>query len=259
MARFKLIVEFEGAPYKGWQINKGEITVQGKILEACEKVFGSPHIELYGAGRTDAGVHALGQVAHLDVDTTLTPEQIKNKLQEELPSSIEILSVESIHDKFHARHHATARSYVYLISKRKSAFFKKNVWWVKENLDLEKMNEAAKQFIGLHDFASFGRKVTKDESTKVEIQHISIFSKENTILFHIVGSHFLWNQIRRMVGVLVEIGKSNMEPIEIESFLKEKSERPSQLTAPAAGLYLERVYYNNEPISKKPTWPIIVH
>lgn len=259
MSRYKLTIEYEGTPYKGWQINKGETTIQGKILEVCEKVFKTQTIELYGAGRTDAGVHAIGQVAHLDVVTNLKPLQIQHALNDELPASINIISVEPIHNRFHARHHATARSYVYVISRRRSAFFKKNMWWIKDTLNAEAMNKASKQFLGLKDFSSFGRKTQKDESTKVEIQHIEIHQKENTILIHIVGSHFLWNQVRRMVGVLVEVGRGKMTQEHIRQFLKEENERPSQLTAPPSGLYLEHVYYDDEPIKLMPIWPIVVH
>lgn len=239
-------------------MNKGEITVQGKLLEAAEKVFGSNKIELYGAGRTDAGVHAIGQVAHLDVDTTLKPMVVKMKLNDELPQSINILNVESANPRFHARHQATSRSYVYVISRRRSALFKRNVWWIKDSLNVETMRKASRLFLGLHDYGSFGRVTKKEESTKVEIQHVGIYEQGNTILIHIVGSHFLWNQVRRMVGVLVEVGRGNMTSKHIVQFLDEVSERPSQLTAPPSGLYLEHVYYNDEPYSTHPEWPVVV-
>lgn len=258
MARFKLTIEYDGSTYKGWQVNKGELTIQGKLLEICLTLFETSAIEIYGAGRTDAGVHAIGQVAHLDVETKLSPTQILNKLNEKLPSTIQIINIESVDSRFHARHHAKARSYVYIISQRKSAFFKKNVWWTKEKLDCNAMQKASNLFIGLQDFSSFGRLLRKDESPKVEIQHISIQQKGDTIMIHIIGSHFLWNQVRRMVGVLVEVGKGNMNESHISQFMNSVSERPSQLTAPPSGLYLEHVYYENEDICYEPNWPIIV-
>lgn len=258
MSRFKLTIEYEGTAYKGWQMNKGETTIQGKLLETCENVFGTSKIELYGAGRTDAGVHATGQVAHLDVDTSLKPLQIQHKLNDLLPASINILNVEQALPRFHARHNATARSYVYVISQRRSAFFKKNVWWIKDKLDVESMRKASKLFVGLKDFRSFGRSSKPDESTKVEIQHIGIHVQGNTILVHIIGSHFLWNQVRRMIGVLVEVGRGKMNNAHVSQFMNEESERPSQLTAPPSGLYLDRVYYNDENPSIHPVFPIVV-
>jgi tRNA pseudouridine38-40 synthase len=256
MARFKLTIEYDGTAFKGWQINKGETTIQGKLIEVCEKVFETQKLELYGAGRTDAGVHAIGQVAHLEVDTNLKPLQIQYKINDILPATINILNVEMVNLRFHARHHATARSYVYIISQRRSALFKKNVWWIKDNIDIEAMRKASKPFIGLHDFQSFGRSTKQDESTKVEIQHIGVHQQGSAIIIHIIGSHFLWNQVRRMVGVLVEIGRGKMNISHITEFLKTKSERPSQLTAPPSGLYLEKVYYDNEIPLKQPNCPI---
>jgi len=258
MARFKLTIEYEGTPYKGWQVNKGEITVQGKLMEVCSSIFETDIFEIYGAGRTDAGVHAIGQVAHLDVVTSLKPIQILHKLNDKLPATINVLSVESVNPRFHARHHAEARSYVYVISRRRSALFKRNVWWIKDQLNCEAMQKASKLFLGLHDFRSFGRVMRKDESTKVEIKHIGIHEQYETILIHIVGSHFLWNQVRRMVGVLVEVGRGNMNESHIEQFMKENSDRPSQLTAPPSGLYLEHVYYEGEKVSLIPHWPVVI-
>jgi tRNA pseudouridine38-40 synthase len=258
MARFKLTIEFDGTAYKGWQMNKGETTIQGKLIETCENVFGTQKLELYGAGRTDAGVHATGQVAHLDVDTNLKPLQIQHKINDLLPSTINILKVEVVNARFHARHHATARSYVYVISQRRSALFKKNVWWIKDNLDVEAIRKASKAFLGLQDFRSFGRSTKQDESTKVEIQHIGIHQQGSAIVIHIIGSHFLWNQVRRMVGVLVEVGRGKMTIADIKTFLKSESERPSQLTAPPSGLYLNHVYYDNEIPSILPTFPVSI-
>jgi len=258
MARFKLTIEYDGTAYKGWQMNKGEITLQGKLIETCENVFGTQKLELYGAGRTDAGVHATGQVAHLDVETNLKPLQIQHKINDLLPSTINVLKVEIANSRFHARHHATARSYVYVISQRRSALFKKNVWWIKDNLDVEAIRKASKVFLGLQDFRSFGRSTKQDESTKVEIQHIAVHQQGSAIVVHIIGSHFLWNQVRRMVGVLVEVGRGKMTIADIKTFLKSESERPSQLTAPPSGLYLNKVYYDNEVPSINPTFPVSI-
>ena len=130
MARFRLRIEYEGSRYHGWQFNPGVKTIQGELLHACQPLFNTKKIELYGAGRTDAGVHALGQVAHLDVPTQMHPETIRDRLNAVLPYDIHILDAVSCDPRFHARHSAVARSYIYVISRRRSAFGKRYVWWV---------------------------------------------------------------------------------------------------------------------------------
>jgi len=126
------------------------------MLTACQQLFNTQKIELYGAGRTDAGVHALGQVAHLDVPTQMHAETLAVRINEILPYDIHVLSVEKCDAGFHARYSAVARSYVYIISRRRSAFGKRYVWWVKEELSINNMKETATLFKGFHDFSSFG-------------------------------------------------------------------------------------------------------
>ena len=155
MARFKLTIEYEGTRFSGWQVQKNARTVQGEINDAIGKVFGTHGFEFYGSGRTDAGVHALQQVAHLDIKTVLAPEIIRMKLNDELPADINIIEVEKATNDFHARHDAMARSYLYQISRRRTAFGKRYVWWVKDPLDIVKMRQTAEMFIGLKDFQSF--------------------------------------------------------------------------------------------------------
>ena len=139
MARFKLYIEYEGTRYSGWQVQKNVRTVQGKLLEAADKIFKSENVDIQGSGRTDAGVHALCQVAHLEAKSVLAPEIIRMKFNDELPSDINILEVEKIHSKFHARHDAVSRSYLYQISTRRTAFGKNYVWWIKDKLNFTKI------------------------------------------------------------------------------------------------------------------------
>jgi len=259
LARFKLTIEYDGSAYKGWQKNSGQLTIQGKIIETCEAVFNTDQIELIGAGRTDAGVHALGQTAHLEVDTAFTAAQVLEKINDKLPSNVHILTAETCDSRFHARHHAEVRSYLYLITLRRSAFFKKNTWWVKDPINLEAIQKASLLFPGFHDFASFGRIRKKEESTQVKIEHIGVHKKDQIIGIHITGSHFLWHQVRRMTGVLVEIGKGNLRPEKITEFFNTTSDIPAKYTAPASGLYLEHVYYKGEPVNLKPKWPVLVY
>ncbi|MCX7797041.1 MAG: tRNA pseudouridine(38-40) synthase TruA [Melioribacter sp.] len=250
MARFKLFIEYEGTRYSGWQIQKNANTIQGKLFEAAEKIFSNEKFDIQGSSRTDAGVHALCQVAHLDVKTTLTPEIIKIKFNDELPSDINILEVIKTDTSFHARYKAKARSYIYQISKRRTAFGKSFVWWIKDNLDFKKMKNASKLFIGMHDFKSFAEKDNQEKSTKVMIESIQMKEIENMILIRIVGSHFLWKQVRRMVGVLVEIGRGKLNENDLKYFLENESKEPAKYTAPPSGLFLEKVLYENDKIDE---------
>jgi tRNA pseudouridine38-40 synthase len=251
MSRFKLTLEYDGTRYSGWQMQKGGRSIQGEILDACRELFNSEALELYGAGRTDGGVHALGQVAHLDVATELQPLKIKYGINDRLPPDICILNVEPVSGNFHARHDAVARSYIYQISRRRTALSKKYVWWIKDPLSSEAMNEAAFKFSGLMDFRNFTDEAQEQGSTKTRIIHSGAADFGDIIVFHVVGSHFLWKQVRRMTGVLVEVGRGNISPADIPSFFSDKTDIPAKLTAPPSGLFLEKVYYNKEDISFK--------
>jgi len=246
MSRFKLYIEYEGTRYSGWQIQKQSKTVQGKLYEIAERIFKGERLEIYGSGRTDAGVHALCQVAHLEAKTMFAPEIIRMKFNDELPSDINIIEVEKANPKFHARHDAKSRSYIYQISRRRTAFGKPFVWWIKDDLNFEKMNNASKLFVGMHDYRSFSDKDDEEKSTKVLIEKIQMKEDSNLILIRIIGSHFLWKQVRRMIGVLVEIGRGKLTEKDLKYFLEHNSPTPAQLTAPPSGLFLERVIYEGE-------------
>ncbi len=249
MSRFKLTIEYDGTRYSGWQMQKGGKSIQGELIDACRDLFGAGNIDLYGAGRTDSGVHAIGQVAHLEADTDLPPLRIRYGINDRLPPDICILNVENADPGFHARHDAIARSYIYQISRRRTAFGKKHVWWIKDQLDINKMNEAARHFVGLKNFKSFTDENQEQSSTKVEIKYAVVKEFGDLLVFHVIGSHFLWKQVRRMTGVIVEAGRGKLKPSEVVSFFRNKSDIPAKLTAPPSGLFLERVYYKNDVIS----------
>ena len=249
MSRFKITLEYEGTRYIGWQMQRGGKTIQGELLDASKELFGAEEVEIYGAGRTDGGVHALKQIAHLDAETALDPLRIKYGLNDRLPPDISVINVEMASPKFHARYDATARSYIYQISRRRTAFGKKFVWWIKDNLDINLMNEAAALYTGLKDYKYFSDEDQEQLSTMVEIKHASVNDFGDMIIFHVVGSHFIWKQVRRMTGVLIEAGRGKLSAEEIATFFKHRSDVPSKLTAPPSGLFLERVYYKNEEIN----------
>lgn len=242
--RFKLYIEYEGTRYSGWQLQNNARTIQGKLIEAAKKIFGDNFFDLQGSGRTDSGVHALEQVAHIDLNTTIAPEIIKMKLNDQLPGDINILKVEKSDLSFHSRHSAKYRVYLYQIAKRRTAFAKNLVWWVKDNLDFQSIKNASGKFVGMHDFISFADNDSEDKSTKVLIDKIEVKQIDNFILIRIIGSHFLWKMVRRIVGVLVEVGRNRKSIKDIEYYLTNYSDEPKKFTAPPSGLFLEKVVYS---------------
>ena len=244
MARFKLTLEYDGARYAGWQFQRNERSIQGELLEAAFKIFETQDVEIYGAGRTDAGVHARGQVAHLEAPVErMAPDQLLIRFNELLTHDINILRIEKAPPRFHARHDARSRSYVYQISKRRDAFAKKYVWWVRDRLDVKAMAAAAARLEGFHDFASFGDVEKEGQSTMVEMTRVEVREDADRIYIHLTGSHFLWKMVRRIVGVLVEVGRGRMSGQTVEDFLENPSREPARLTAPPSGLFLEQISY----------------
>jgi tRNA pseudouridine38-40 synthase len=250
-SRFKLSIEYEGTRYSGWQKQENAKTVQGLIIQAAKEIFGNDFLDLQGSGRTDSGVHAICQIAHLDVKTVLAPEIIRLKLNDLLPHDINILEVEKANQNFHARHDAKSRCYLYQISRRRTAFGKNYVWWIKDKLDFKKMESASKHFIGMNNFASFSDDNPEDKSTKVLIDDIQLKEVRDLILIRIIGSHFIWKMVRRIVGILVEVGRGRKSEEDIIIYLNNNFNEPAKFTAPPSGLFLEKVTYENETISKE--------
>ena len=246
MPRFKVYIEYEGTRYSGWQIQKNARTVQGEIMAAMASVFQTRKFEFYGSGRTDAGVHALMQVAHLDVDTMLGPEIIRMKVNDGLPADINILEIEKASPQFHARHDTISRSYVYQIARRRTAFGKRFVWWIKDPLQVEKMRKAAALFVGMKNLASFTEDDPDEKSTKVLIDKIEIGEEGALLLIFVEGSHFLWKLVRRIVGVLTEVGRGNIGIEDVERYINTPSDEPARTTAPPSGLFLHSVIYQGD-------------
>jgi tRNA pseudouridine38-40 synthase len=249
MITFKILLEYDGTRYSGWQEQKNARTVMGELRKAAREVFGGD-VEMQGAGRTDAGVHALGQVMHLKVASKVKDgtHVIQRKLNDLLPADIVILDIQQTDRKFHARHDARSRVYVYQISRRKQAFTKRHVWWVKENLDLRRMNEAVSLLAGRHDFICFraADPARPDESTIVEVERAEIETEEDIIQIRIEASHFLWRMVRRVIGALVKVGRGEITLDQFHSLIEAKCSKNLDVaawTAPASGLFLEEINY----------------
>lgn len=246
--KLKLFIEYDGTGYSGWQKQKNAKTIQGALIKAVESAFAKSKgsnklIDLQGSGRTDSGVHAIEQISHLECETMIAPHILRMKINDELPSDINILEIEKAAGNFHARHSAVSRQYLYRISRRRSAFEKRYIWWIKDDLNLKSMQEVMNLFPGMHDFKSFSDPDKENKSTKVLVESIDISEEDDLILIRIRASHFLWKMVRRIVGTLAEAGRNNLGKKEVSGFLKNYSEIPARLTAPPSGLFLEKVYY----------------
>lgn len=258
MKTYRITLEYDGSKYRGWAEQRNARTVQGELRQALGEFFASP-IDLQGAGRTDAGVHALGQVAHIRVDSRVRrhPDAILRAVNQALPAEIVILDLAEVPNEFHARHDARARTYVYRISARKNAFAKKYVWWIKDPLDIPAMSRAAKMLVGRHDFNCFRAPdpTRPDESTIVVVESAEIDFNGDLITFRIEASHFLWRMVRRIVGVLVKLGAHEITINDFEQLLSARRHPDLDVaawTAPAAGLFLESVRYadSTQPFSR---------
>lgn len=246
---WKLTLEYDGTKYSGWQEQKNARSVLGMLRQAAEDYFGEA-VDLQGAGRTDAGVHAAAQVAHLRVRSRkkFQPKLVRYGLNDRLPADIAVLSVDEAHDSFHARHDAIARQYVYRISSRKTAFHKRFVWWVKENLDVTLMTHACELLIGRHDFQCFraADPSGKEESSVVVVEEATLAVEDHLLIFRIRASHFVWRMVRRIVGVLVRLGAGEITLGDFQQLLEGKCSKRLDVaawTAPASGLMLEKVVY----------------
>jgi tRNA pseudouridine38-40 synthase len=248
MPTYKLTIEYEGTRYSGWQVqsNTGR-TIQGKLITAAREEW--PEADLGGAGRTDAGVHASGQVAHLRLKRRVPPELLPRSMNDRLPSDIHILRAEEAADSFHARHDALSRIYLYQVSKRRTAFAKPFVWWIRDDLNVQAMRTAAAALAGRHDFALLADRRAAGESTLVEVEEVSLGTEGELILLRIRASHFLWKMVRKVVAMLVEVGRENLSVGEVERLIGGRGE-PFQPTAPPSGLFLEAVTYEGETFER---------
>lgn len=252
MPTYRLTVEYEGTRYRGWQEQKNARTVAGELRKAIEAAVGE-RVELGGSGRTDAGVHAIGQVAHLKTRRHVRAAELARAVEETLPADIHLREVAPALERFHARHAATSRSYVYQISRRRTALAKRFVWWVRRPLDVARMRAAAERIVGRHDFARFCEKPEEQSSTIVVVERCEIATAGELVLVRIVASHFLWKLVRRLVGAFVEVGAGALSVAAFEELLAAAATAPTATafepaasTAPPSGLFLEHVAYPGE-------------
>lgn len=242
MPRYKLTIEFDGTQFSGWQIQPEARTVEEEIEKAFSQILQQP-IDLIGQGRTDAGVHAKGQVAHVDLPDSVQPEKLIFGVNGLVGEEVEIHSIEKVHADFHARFDATSREYEYSILKRKSPLKRNTSWSIGGDLDISKMKDCAKLLSGEFDFKGFSKFSEDNYTTLCAIIHSEIEERGEEIIFRIRSNRFLRNMVRRLIGTMVEVGLGKMSLEEFKEILENSSSGKRTFTAPARGLVLTKVFY----------------
>lgn len=245
MYNYKLTIQYDGTRYKGWQrLGKGEQTIQAKLEKALSQMAGES-IEIIGASRTDAGVHALGQIANFKIEQKLEETKVYKFLNHYLPPDISILDVEQVHESFHARFHAKEKVYLYKIWNETYShpFMRKYSMHVQKKLDMVKMQTAARYFIGKHDFTAYSNAKSNKKKTVREIYSIDMEEKEGFLFIRVRGNGFLYNMVRKMVGTWIEVGLHEKTAEEIPEIIRSKERSRTGRMAEACGLYLEQIHY----------------
>ena len=245
MHKYKLIIEYDGNNFVGWQRQENGISIQSSIEKAIKKLS-NEDITLIGAGRTDSGVHAKGQVAHFELVNKFPLDKIRDGINQHLrPLPISILFAEHANNDFHARFSAKQRVYEYRIINRRSplTFQKNQAWVIHKGLNIGKIREAAPFFEGKHDFNSFRSIDCQSSSSIKTIDYCSVTNDQNSIGIQVAAKSFLHSQVRIISGTLVDVGKGKIEPSDIKKIIEIKNRDKAGVTAPAHGLYLKEVIY----------------
>lgn len=245
MKNYKILIQYDGTRYKGWQSQKStDATIQGKI-EAVLSKFAGTEVEIIGSGRTDAGVHAREQVANFHMEEKWEKEEIFSYLNHYLPEDIAVLRIEEVDERFHSRYHAVEKTYVYRIhnSEIPNVFERKYVYQYPEKLNMARMQKAAMYLTGTHDFTSFcGNKKMKKSAVRT-IYDIRMEQIGEEIRISYCGNGFLQNMVRILTGTLIEVGSYRLEPEDVKKILEAKDREQAGYTAPASGLILWKVQY----------------
>lgn len=244
MPTIKLILEYDGSAYAGWQRQPDQPTIQDSIETAIRGVT-QQTVPVIGAGRTDAGVHALGQVASFHIDRIMTPRQWTRALNAHLPDTIAVQSAALMPDTFHARYSAKGKLYTYRLLNRepRPALDRQYCWHIYKPLNDAAMNHAAMALVGTHDFSSFQTQPTDNEDPVCHLKHLTVFRQGNTLRIEAYADRFLKQMVRSIVGTLVEVGLGKRNPDELHTILNARNRSAAGKTAPPHGLFLMRVDY----------------
>lgn len=245
MNNYRLTIQYDGGRYKGWQrLGNGENTIQAKIENVLTEMVGRK-TEIIGCSRTDAGVHALAQIANFKISANLTESEIKNYLNKYLPTDISIKDVTLVPDSFHARYNAKDKIYLYKIWNEEytNPFMRKYSMHVEKSLDIKKMKKASQYFIGEHDFTAFSNAKSKKKTMMREIYSIDIEENDGFIQIRVRGNGFLYNMVRKIVGTLIDIGLSETDGENVPIIINSKERNQTGCIADACGLYLEKIEF----------------
>jgi len=244
----KLTISYDGTGFAGWQVQPGARTVQGVLEDAFSKLEGTP-VGVHGAGRTDSGVHALGQVAHVETGLLLSSDRVAGALNARLPDDVRIRSVEDAPAGFNARFSATRRSYAYVMAVEESPLWRNRRWVVGRRLDMEAMRAAAETLVGEHDFSSFCLTGSAPAHHRCRLDSISLeWHPElgGMMILRLDANRFLRGMVRSIVGTLADVGRGRTSVTEFRNILEARDRSEAGATAPACGLYLEKVEYSGE-------------
>ncbi|WP_462412580.1 tRNA pseudouridine(38-40) synthase TruA [Neobacillus sp. Marseille-QA0830] len=245
MQRYKGIITYDGTRFSGYQVQPNQRTVQAELENVLSKIHKGHEVKVSASGRTDAGVHAKGQVIHFDSPLSIPPEKWAAAMNSLLPDDLSVLSVEVAAPSFHARFDAVGKEYRYmlLLSGKRDPFLRNYAYLYRYPLDLQAMKQAAGHFLGTYDFTSFCSAKTEVEDKIRTIETIDFSLDGEMLTLRFVGNGFLYNMVRILVGTLLEVGAGERKPSDIPSILEKKDRRFAGKTAPAHGLYLWRVFY----------------
>jgi tRNA pseudouridine38-40 synthase len=242
LKNYKLIIQYDGTNYSGWQIQKNSESIQQSITEAIEVLL-KEKINLIGSGRTDSGVHAIGQAANFRTETEIDIYRFKHSLNSILPSDIVVSAVEEVDQEFHARFDAKKRTYLYLITQRRSPFYKNYSYFYPRKIDLEKLNSLSKLFLSERDFTSFSKKNSDIENKNCTIYKAFWRNKGQVILFSIQASRYLHGMVRTIVGTLLNAQEKDNPENFIQEIFNSQNREEAFESVPAKGLFLYKVEY----------------
>lgn len=244
MRNIKLVIEYDGKNFNGWQKQPNKLNIQGEIEKAIGEITGE-EIELIASGRTDAGVHSLGQVANFKTNSKIDIEKFPYAINSKLKKSIVIKSAEEVPERFHSRYSVHSKTYRYTINNSKfgTALYRDMEYHFPIKLDENKMQEAAKYFEGEHDFKAFKASGTSSKSSVRIIYKAVVKRQDDRVIIELTGNGFLYNMVRIIAGTLVDVGIGKIEPEEIKNIIEEKDRKKAGKTLPARGLCLLEVQY----------------
>ena len=242
MFNYKLTLQYDGTKYAGWQIQENALSIQEVIKSSAQKIL-QEEINLIAAGRTDAGVHALGQVANFTFSKVLDLFRFKYSINSVLPEDISITNIELVDEKFHSRFSARKRSYIYLISNQKSPFYNRYSYNYYSELNSEKLNDISSLLIGSKDFTSFSKVNTDAENKNCEVFEARWRKEKNLFIFYIEANRFLYGMVRAIVGTLLKAISSENSVEYLNNIFTEKNRAAAADSVPAKGLFLYKIKY----------------